>query len=281
MFAPKVLPTQGILSQPCAGNTRRGHARTCHNQAVRIFLSAAAMPPLFFPQAMPAGSGTPGHGPGEEKRRHGRRTQKKTKNPGALGRAGVKQPCCGMVSGPCHSSDRRSPLLRIICAILTLSPEAGRAKQYPSLSFFCPSPFVLCPSKRRPSVRRSWRGLETTPQPSTGFGENQAPLRPRRESERKERRPLFLTAVAMPPLWLGARIGAPDVKQTKRRPSVRRVAWSGNHATTEPLVRPFQGRGTTSLFHGFRCAPPVATIVCPLAGAGHSGGSVLPGHANL
>jgi hypothetical protein len=33
-------------------------------------------------------------------------------------------PCCGMVSGPCRSSDRRSPLLRIIFVILTLFPEA-------------------------------------------------------------------------------------------------------------------------------------------------------------
>jgi hypothetical protein len=29
----------------------------------RLLLSAVAMPPLFFPQAMPAGSGAPGHGP--------------------------------------------------------------------------------------------------------------------------------------------------------------------------------------------------------------------------
>jgi hypothetical protein len=32
------------------------------------------------------------------------------------------------------------------------------------------------------------------------------------------------------------------------------------------VVRTLRGRGASSLFHGFRCAPPVATIVCPLRG---------------
>jgi hypothetical protein len=43
--------------------------------------SAAAMPPLFFPQAMPAGSGSPGHGPVEEKLWHGHSTQKRSAPP--------------------------------------------------------------------------------------------------------------------------------------------------------------------------------------------------------
>jgi hypothetical protein len=34
-------------------------------------------------------------------------------------------------------------------------------------------------------------------------------------------------------------------------------------ATRATVVRPLRGREALSLFHGFRCAPPVATIVCP------------------
>jgi hypothetical protein len=37
-------------------------------------------------------------------------------------------------------------------------------------------------------------------------------------------------------------------------------------ATRATVVRPLRGRGASSLFHGFRCTPPVATVVCPLWG---------------
>ncbi len=41
-----------------------------------------------------------------------------------------------------------------------------------------------------------------------------------------------------------------------------------------PVVRPLRGRGNASLFHGFRFAPPVATVVCPLRGQeGAKGGN--------